>query len=88
MEATSDYIMMGKLLLPLSYKESITGTETDLLLQAVVKITFITIVAVMWWNSVGILVWKPLMPFFVEVISRGCVIFVLSLINRKDLRFS
>lgn len=55
-----DCIMMGKLLLLLSHKEKIIGTKTTLLLQAVLKITFIIIVAIMWWNSVGLLMWKPL----------------------------
>lgn len=51
--------MMGKLLL-LSYKEKIIGTKTNLLLQTMLKITFMTTVAVMWWMSGGVLMWKPL----------------------------
>jgi len=35
LEATSDYIMMRKLPLLLSYKEKIIGPKPDLLLQAV-----------------------------------------------------
>lgn len=52
--------MMGKLPLLLSYKEKIIGTKTDLLLQTMLKITFMTTVAIMWWMSVGVLMWKPL----------------------------
>lgn len=78
---------MGKLPLLLSYKEKVSGTKTDLLLQAVFKITFITIVAIMWWNSDGTDVVTSVL-LFVEVISKGCLIFVLSLINRKDSRSS
>lgn len=51
--------MMGTLLL-LSYKEKIIGTKTNLLLRTMLKITFMTTVAVMWWMSVGVLMWKPL----------------------------
>lgn len=47
--------MMGKLPLLLSYKEKIIGTKTDLLLQTMLKITFMTTVAIMWWMSVGVL---------------------------------
>lgn len=54
-KVTSDYIMMGKLLLLPSYKEKIIGTKTNLLLQAMLKITFTTTVAIMWWKSVGVL---------------------------------
>lgn len=47
--------MMGNLPLLLSHKEKIIGTKTDLLLQAMLKITFMATVAVMWWKSVGVL---------------------------------
>lgn len=54
-KVTSDYIMMGKLPLLLSYKEKIIGIKPDLLLQAMLKITFMTTVSIMLWMSVGVL---------------------------------